>query len=56
MEDDGVKREKMKGQIKKEYIRRARNILKSKLNEENTISAITSRAVSIIRYGAGMIS
>ena len=30
--DDGVKHEEMKGQIKKEYIRRVRNILNSKLN------------------------
>ena len=32
LEADGVKHEEMKDQIKKEYIRRVRNILKSKLN------------------------
>ena len=32
LEADDVKHEEMKGQIKKEYIRRVRNILKSKLN------------------------
>ena len=55
-EADGVKSEEMKGQIKKEYIRRVRNILKSKLIGGNIISAINLRAVSIVRYGAGIIS
>ena len=41
--------------MKKEYIRRVRNVLKSKLNGGNIISAINSRAVSIFRYGAGII-
>ena len=45
----------MKGQIKEEYIRKVRNILKSKLNDGNTISAINSRPVSIVRYGPGII-
>ena len=53
---DDVKHEEMKAQIKKEYIRRVRNILKSNLNGGNNISAINSRAVSIVRYGAGIIS
>ena len=56
LEADGVKNEEMKDQIKKEYIRRVRNILKSKLNGGNIILAINSRAVSIVRYGAGIIS
>ena len=51
-----TKLEEMKGQIKEEYIRRVRNILKSKLNGGNIILAINSRAVSIVRYGAGIIS
>ena len=33
-----------------------RNILKSKLIGGNIISAINSRAVSIVRYGAGIIN
>ena len=56
MDADGLKHEEMKCQTKKEYIRRVRNILKSKLNGGNIISAINSRAVSIVRYGAGIIS
>ena len=51
----GVNHNEMKGQIKKEYIRRVRNI-KSKLNGGNVISAINSRAVSNVRHGAGLIS
>ena len=53
LEADGVKHEGMKVQIKKEYIRRVR---KSKLNGGNIISAINSRAVSIVRYEVGIIS
>ena len=37
MEGDGVKHEEVKDQIKKEYIRRVKNILKSKLNGRNII-------------------
>ena len=56
LEADGVNYEEMKDKIKKEYIGRVRNILKSKLNGGNIILAINSRAVSIVRYGAGIIS
>ena len=56
MEANGVKHEEMKDKIKKEYIRRVRNKLKSKLNGGNIISAVNSRAVSIVRCGAGIIN
>ena len=56
LETNGLKHEEMKSQTKKEYIRRMINIIKSKLNGGNIISAISSRAVSIVRYGAGIIS
>ena len=36
-------------------MRRIRKLLKSKLNGGNVVSAINARAVSIIRYGAGII-
>ena len=55
LEVDGIKHDEMKEQLKKEYIRRVRNVLKSKLNGGNIISAINSRAVSTVRYGAGVI-
>ena len=47
LEAEGVKHEGMKDQIKKEYIRRVKNILQSKLNGEDIILAINSRTVSI---------
>ena len=49
LEADGIKHDEMKEQLKKEYIRSVRNVLKSKLNGRNIISAINSR------YGAGII-
>ena len=55
METDGIEHEDMKGQIKKEYIRRDKDILKSKLIGGNVISAINSRTLSIVRYGAGIM-
>ena len=45
----------MKENVTKEYYRRVRKILKSKLNGANVINAINTRAVAIIRYGAGII-
>ena len=56
LEADGARHKEMKHHINKEYIRKVRNILKSKLNGGNIVSAINSRAVSIVRYGAGVIS
>ena len=56
LEANGQKHEEMKDQRNKECIRRVRNILKSKSNGGNIILAINSRAVSIVRYGAGIIS
>ncbi|XP_047481697.1 uncharacterized protein LOC125034100 [Penaeus chinensis] len=55
LEADGIKHDEMKELLTKEYIRRVRNVLKLKLNGGNIISAINSRAVSIVRYGAGII-
>ena len=45
----------MKDKIKKEYYRRARQLTSSKLNGGNTIRAINSRAVSLVRYSAGIL-
>ena len=55
LEADGIKHEEMKDQETKEYVRRLRTILKSKINGGNIISAINARGASIIRYGAGII-
>ncbi|CAB3979773.1 Hypothetical predicted protein [Paramuricea clavata] len=45
----------MKEILRNEYVRRMKKILKSKFNAGNIIKAINARAVSIIRYGAGLI-
>ena len=45
----------MKENIEVEYFRRVRKLLKSKLNSKNVITAINSRAVSIIKYRAGIV-
>ena len=55
LESDQIKSKEMKKNVTKEYFRRIRKILKSKLNAGNTITAINSRAVSLIRYGAGIL-
>ena len=55
LEADQIKSTEMKTNVTKEYYRRIRKILKSKLNAGNTINAINSRAVSLVRYGAGIL-
>ena len=54
-DDDGNKYQGVLEVVRKEYFRRVKKILKSKLNGGNTIKAVNSRAVSIIRYGAGIV-
>lgn len=56
LEGDYVKHKKMKENVSKEYLRRVRKILKSKLNGVNIIKAMNSRAVSIVRDGAGIVN
>ena len=57
LEVEGIKHLEMKELVRKEYFRRVKKILKSKLNGGNTIKAINSRAVStcIIWYGTGIV-
>ena len=55
LETDIIKDKDMNEKIQKEYVRRVRKILQSRLNGLNSISAINSRAVSVVRYGAGII-
>ena len=55
IELDKIKETEMKEEITKEYKRRQRLILKSKLNGRNKVTAINLWAVSIFRYGAGII-
>ena len=45
----------MKEKTIKEYKRRLRLVLKSKLNGENKITAINAWAVAVFKYGAGVL-
>ena len=55
LESDKLMEKEMKEKVKKEYKRRLRLILRSKLNGKNKIQAINSWAVALIRYGAGIL-
>ena len=48
--------EKMKLNASKEYIRRLRKVLKSKLNGGNFVRGVNTRAVSLLRYSAAFVS
>ena len=45
----------MKEKVIREYFRRIKKLLKSKLNSDNVVTAINSRTFSVIRYSAGLI-
>lgn len=53
LESDRIKHHNMKKKTKREYIRRVRKILTSRLKAINIILAINSRAV--VQYGAGIL-
>ena len=55
IELDKIKETEMKEKTTKEYKRRQRLILKSKLNERNKVTAINTWAVAIFTYGVGII-
>ena len=55
LEIDGVMEDEMKMKFRKEYLRRLRLVLKSKLNGRNKFQAINTWAVALLRYGAGII-
>ena len=55
LEADDIMHTEMKDKIKKEYYRRVRQLTSSKLNGGNTIRAINSRAVSLVRCSAGIL-
>ena len=52
LEADKFSEEKMKLNVLKEYIRRLRKVLKSKLNGENLVPGVNTWAVSLLRYSA----
>ena len=55
IEGEEIKHHEMREKINKEYIKRLKAILKSKLNSGNTVKAINSWAVPVIRYSAGTV-
>ena len=48
--------EKMKLNVLKEYIRRLRKVLKSKLNGGNLVHGVNTWAVSLLKYSAAFVS
>ena len=54
LEYDRVKEQEMKDKFRNKYFRRAKLILKSKLNGRNTTITLNTCAVSVLRYGAGI--
>ena len=55
LELDNIKEKEMKDKFKYEYLRRTRLIVKSKLSGNNIVKAINVWAISLLRYGAGLL-
>ena len=55
LEANNIIHTELKDKMQKEYYRRVRQVASSKLNGENTIREINSRAVSLVRYSARML-
>ena len=56
LEVDNFLEEKMKFNVSKEYIRRLRKVLKSKLNGGNLVRGVNTWTVSLLRYSAPFVS
>ena len=52
LEADEMMVNEMKDKVKKEYCRRMRKLLETKLNSGNVFKAINTWAVSVVRYSA----
>ena len=52
---DKIKENEMKEKTIKEYKRRFRLVLKSKINRKNKLTAINAWAMAVFRYGAGIL-
>ena len=55
LEANGIMHTEMEDKIQKEYYRRRRQLTSSKLYGGNTVRAVKSRAVSLVRYSAGIL-
>ena len=56
VELDKIKEDETKDKIIREYTRRVRFILRSKLNGRNKITAINTWAVAVVRFAAGLLN
>ena len=56
LEADKFLEEKLKLNVSKEYIRRIRKMLKSKLDGGNLVRGVNTWAVSLLRYSAAFVS
>ena len=54
LESDNIKNQEMKTAIRKEYFSRVKAVLKSKLNSGNTVKAVNTWAVPVVRYSGGI--
>ena len=50
LEADTIKQVQMKGNIQKEYLRRTRKLLETKLNSRNLIKGLNTWVVPLVRY------
>ena len=55
LQADQIKHQEMKDKVMKEYKRRVRKILETKLNAGNLIKGINTWAVSLLRYSAAFL-
>ena len=55
-EGDGINHVSMKEKIRKEYYRRIRLVLKTKLNSKNLMEAINTLAVPVVQYSFNIIN
>ena len=55
LESDAIKEKEMKEKVAKEYKRRIKLILESKLNGGNAVKAINTWAVAVLRYTGGIL-
>ena len=55
LEANDIMHTEVKDKIQKEYYKRVRQLTSSKLNGGDTVRAINSWAVSLVRYSAGIL-
>ena len=56
LEYNKIKESKMKENFRKDYLRRTKLIIKSRINGRNNIITINTWAVSLMKYGTGIVT